>query len=150
MQTFFDVGSEEAVEGPDFRLKRSHAYQARKVHEPEAKKKTKSGKEGGGMVEVGRRREVANPPKPIVGSKRSYPGTKLTPTQKMGAAGCGGGLGGTGERAHPTRCPARRGHNRKGTKPQEGSDGKPIGMLRWWGVATVASRRCLQGRGGVA
>lgn len=77
MLTSFDVGSEEAVEGPDFWLKRSHTYQAREVHEPEAKKKiTNSEKEGGGMVEVGRRGEVASPPKPIVGSKRSYPEKK--------------------------------------------------------------------------
>ena len=31
-----DVGSEDAVEGPDFWLKRSHTYPAREVHEPEA------------------------------------------------------------------------------------------------------------------
>ena len=43
---------------------------------------------------------------------------KSTPFQKMGAAGCDGGLGGTGERAHPSRCRALRGHNQKGTKPQ--------------------------------
>ena len=70
------------------------------------------------MVEVGRRGEVASLPKPIVGSKRSYPEKKSTQTQKMGAAGCGGGLGGMGERAHPSRCSARRGHSRKETKPQ--------------------------------
>ena len=72
MLTSFDVGSEEAVEG----LKRSHTYQAREVHEPEAKKITNSEKEVGGMVEVGRRGKVASPPKPIVGSKRSYPEKK--------------------------------------------------------------------------
>ena len=84
---------------------------------PRLKKITNSEKQGGGMVEVGRRGEVASPPKPIVGSKRSYPEKKkLASTQKMGAAGCSGGLGGTGERAHPSRCSARRGHNRKGTK----------------------------------
>ena len=38
MLTSFDVGSEEAVEWPNFWLERSHAYQAREVHEPEAKK----------------------------------------------------------------------------------------------------------------
>ena len=37
MLTSFDVGSEEAVEGPDFWLKRSHTYQAREVQEPEKK-----------------------------------------------------------------------------------------------------------------
>ena len=70
------------------------------------------------MVEVGRRGEGASPPRPILGSKRSCPDKQLTPTQNMGAAGCGGGLGRAGERAHPSRCPARSGHNRKGTKPQ--------------------------------
>ena len=69
------------------------------------------------MVEVGRRGEGASPPKPIVGSQRSCPEKKkTTPTQKMGAAGCGAELGGTGEQAHPSRCPAR--HIRNGTKPQ--------------------------------
>ena len=38
MLTCFDVGSEEAVEGPDFWLTRSHTYQAREVQEPEKKK----------------------------------------------------------------------------------------------------------------
>ena len=76
MLTSFDEGSEEAVQGSNFWLKRSHTYQAREVHEPEAKKITNSEKEGGGMVEVGRRGEVASPPKPIVGSKRSYPEKK--------------------------------------------------------------------------
>ena len=46
MLTSFDVGSGEAVEGPDFWLKRSHTYQAREVHEPEAKKNNKLGKRG--------------------------------------------------------------------------------------------------------
>ena len=63
MLASFDVG-EEAVEGLDFWLKRSHTYQAREVQEFE-KKKTNSEKGGGGMVEVGRRGEVASPPKPI-------------------------------------------------------------------------------------
>ena len=72
-----DVGSEEAVEGPDFWLKRSHMYQARELQESEKKKITNSEKGGGGMVEVGRRGEVASPPKPIVGSKRSCPEKKF-------------------------------------------------------------------------
>ena len=37
MLTSFDVGSEEAVEGPEFWLKMSHTYQAREGHEPEEK-----------------------------------------------------------------------------------------------------------------
>ena len=60
--TSFDVGSEEAVEGPDFWLKRSHTYQAREVQEPE-KKHNKPGKMG--AVEwwrwVGEERERAHP-----------------------------------------------------------------------------------------
>ena len=44
MLTYFDVGNEEAVEGPDFWLKRSHTYQALEVQEPEAKQITNSEK----------------------------------------------------------------------------------------------------------
>ena len=56
MLTSFDVGSEEAVEGPDFWLKRSHTYQAREVQEPEKKIIIANLEKGGGiMVEVGRR-----------------------------------------------------------------------------------------------
>ena len=73
MLTYFDVGSEEAVEGPDFWLKTSHTYQAREVQEPEKNNIINSEKEGSGMVEVGRRVEVASPPKPIVGLKRVCP-----------------------------------------------------------------------------
>ena len=39
------MGSEEAVEGPDFWIKMSHTYQAREVQEPE-KKNDKLGKRG--------------------------------------------------------------------------------------------------------
>ena len=46
MLTYFDVGKEEAAEGPDFWLKSSHTYQAREVHEPEAKSNNKLGKSG--------------------------------------------------------------------------------------------------------
>ena len=42
---FFDVGGKEAVEGPDFWLKRSHTYQAQEVQEPE-KKNNKLGRRG--------------------------------------------------------------------------------------------------------
>ena len=73
------------------------------------------------MVEVGRRGEGTNPPKPILGSKRSCPEKKLTPTQKMGAAGCGGGLGGPGER--PTQADARLGKVRTGKEQNH--------RLRW-------------------
>ena len=68
------------------------------------------------MVEVGCRGEVASPPRPIVGSKRPYP-EKNYFQLRIEAAGCGCGLGETGERVHSSRCPARSGHNRKGTKP---------------------------------
>ena len=70
------MGSEEAVERPYFWPKRSHAYQARKVQEPEKQKKN-SEKGGGAMVEVGRKGEVASTPKPIVGSKHSCPAEKI-------------------------------------------------------------------------
>ena len=50
----FDVSSEEAVEGPDFWLKRSHTYQAREVQEPEKTPQQTRKKGSGGMVEVGR------------------------------------------------------------------------------------------------
>ena len=125
------------------------------------------------MVEVGRRGEGASPPKTILCLKRSCSERYLTPTQKMGAAGCGGGLGRTGERAYPSRCPARSGHNRKGPKPQVqvvnlykclgrgggdsgvtdvpsgtgrgclGSGGKPTGLLRQKGGWRYWCRTCV-------
>lgn len=81
------------------------------------------------MVEVGRKEGRASPPKPILGSKISHP-EKITPTQNVGVAGCGGGLGRKGERAHQSRCPAQRGHTWKGSEshvemanPQGGGSG---------------------------
>ena len=79
---------------------------------------------------------------------------KILPSQKVGAAGCDGGLGRKGERAHPTsRFPARRGHNRKG-KLESGSDGKPTGTLGKWGgyggvtdVPSGTDRGCLRSGG---
>ena len=87
MLTSLDEGSEEAVEGPDFWLKRFHTYQAREVQEPEKKKITNSEKGGSGMVEVGRRGEVASPPKPIVGSKRSCPKINNNSNSENGSGG---------------------------------------------------------------
>ena len=46
MLAFFDVGSEEAVEGPDFWLKKSHTCQAREVQEPEKRNMTNLEKKG--------------------------------------------------------------------------------------------------------
>ena len=40
MLASFDVGSGEAMEEPDFWLKRSHTHQAREVQEPEKNKNT--------------------------------------------------------------------------------------------------------------
>ena len=66
-----DVGSEEAVNRFEFWLHRSHTYQAREVQEPEKKITNSNG--SGGMVEVGQRGEGVSPPKPILGSRRSFP-----------------------------------------------------------------------------
>ena len=76
MLTSFDVGSEEAVKGPDVWLKKSHTYQAREVQEPEKKNITNSEKGGGSMVEVSRRGVGGSRHKPIFGSKRSCPTEK--------------------------------------------------------------------------
>ena len=73
MLASFDVGSKEAVEGPDFLLKRSHTHQAREVQEPEKNREQTRKKGSGGMVEVGRKGEGASPPKPTLGAKRSCP-----------------------------------------------------------------------------
>ena len=51
------------------------------------------------MVEVGRGQGGANLPEPYSVQKAHVQKTSLPPTQKMGAAGCNGGLGGNGERA---------------------------------------------------
>ena len=39
------------------------------------------------MVEVGRRGQVASPPKPIVGSKRSCPEKKINSNSEYGSGG---------------------------------------------------------------
>ena len=39
------------------------------------------------MVEVGRRGEVASPPKPVVGSKHSYPEKKINSNSENGSGG---------------------------------------------------------------
>ena len=118
MLTSFDEDSEEAVEGPDFWVKMSHTYQAREVQEPDfvfnklGKRRRRNGRNGS-------QRKGSEPTPTDSRFETLMTGKKnLIPAQNMGAAGCGGGLEGTGERAHPSRCPARRGHNRKDTKPQ--------------------------------
>ena len=97
------------------------------VQEPE-KKVTNSEKESDGAVEVGWK-GGASPPKPILGSKNSC---LEKPNNSSSEDGSGGmvvvGRNGGGERAHPSRYLARRGHNRKRNKAT-GSDGKPTGML---------------------
>ena len=72
------------------------------------------------MVEVGPNNLGASPPKPMLGSKSSQPGkTKSLPVARWEwRDGSGGWDVGGWERAHPSRSPARRIHNRKGTDPQ--------------------------------
>ena len=68
-------------------------------------KKTNSEKGGGVMVEVGRRREGASPPKPIVGSKRSWPRKKkiqLRIWERRDVV-----VGGEGRGNEPTQADAR-------------------------------------------
>ena len=115
------------MEGSDSWLNKKVPYQAHKF-KSQKKKVTNSEKESDGAVEVGWK-GGASPPKPILGSKNSC---LEKPNNSSSEDGSGGmvvvGWNGGGERAHPSRYLARRGHNRKRNKAT-GSDGKPTGML---------------------
>ena len=102
----------------EFWLKKSHTYQTREVQEPEKTIINSEKGERWNGKDVGAERRGSEPTHTDTRSETLMLGKKTAPTQKIGSAGCGSGVEGTGERAHPSRCPARRGHNRNGTKPQ--------------------------------
>ena len=81
-------GAKRPWKGPISGLKGPIRTRLGRFKSPTRQKKiTNSEKEGGGMVEVGRRKEVASPPKPIVGSKRSCPKINNNSNSENGSGG---------------------------------------------------------------